>query len=106
MQTLKEAVEGYMLSVYTTVSFLTYQKDQQRRKQLMLDTSKCVAIGTAMFLTWNFGKGKTHYLKYLLKGVQGAGFGLAYSFYFTANKVELWRTDDLYAESLTQSESL
>lgn len=44
-------------------------------------------IGSVMFLAWNFGKGKTHYLKYALKGSQGALFGLTYSFYFTSSKV-------------------
>ena len=47
-----------------------------------------MTVGTTIGIMWQFGKGKTHYLKYLNKGLQGMLFGFAYSFYFLARKVE------------------
>lgn len=55
---------------------------------VLKDTGKCMLLGTVVFVGWQFGRGRTHYLKYVHKGVQGALLGLGYSFYFTARKVE------------------
>lgn len=49
---------------------------------------KCMCVGTALAFVWQFSRGRTHYLKYLRKGLQGTLFGVVYSFYFLARKVE------------------
>ena len=90
------AIEDYLLSIYSTATFFRSSADHQRTRVLRRDTLKCMVLGATMLVVWNFGKGKTHYLKYLWKAALGCTFGLTYSFYFTARKVEQWRIDDLH----------
>jgi hypothetical protein len=85
---ISDAFESYLISIHSTMNFLNYSRSESRKAQLKLDIRKCLLIGITMFVAWSFGKGRTHYLKYIWRGLQGAMFGLAYSFYFTSRKVE------------------
>lgn len=59
---------------------------------------KCICIGASLWIVRQYSKGRTHYLKYLSKGLQGSLFGLAYSFYFLARKVENEQANSLIKE--------
>lgn len=88
MNLLTEVLRNHCIDTFTTAQYLFHGTNPDLKKTLIADEMKCVGIGMTMFLVWQFGKGRTHYLRYINKGLQGMMFGVLYSPYFLARKVE------------------
>lgn len=82
-------INQYLAKVYTVTSYLLNQeKSEVNRKTILIDTLKCIFIGGAFSTIFRFCRGSCHYLKYFKWIFWGSAFGLAYSFYFTNQKIE------------------
>lgn len=95
LKSAKEQAEQYFANIYSVIHFLTSSKDHGKKNIIAVDTLKCMTIMATLLMGINFGKGKTHYLKYVSAGITGMMFGLGYSFYFTSNKIQGWMADEL-----------
>jgi hypothetical protein len=69
--------------------------DSKKKKIIAVDTAKCMAIAATLMMLLNFGRGKTHYLKYASVGILGSVFGFTYSFYFSSRKIIGWKANEL-----------
>ncbi len=81
-----EQLNSYCLNIYTVAKYLTDQQSENKNI-IIADTFKCAAIGAALAALLRSVKGKCHYSRYAIWMSRGAFLGLAYSFYFTSQKV-------------------
>lgn len=81
-----EQFNSYCLNIYTVVKYLNDQQSENKNI-IITDTLKCAVIGAALAALLRSVKGKCHYSRYAIWMSRGAFFGLAYSFYFTSQKV-------------------
>jgi len=71
-------------------------------RNIITSTLKCVAIGSTFFLLFKFSRGRQHYLEYMKSLFTGAGFGVAYSIYFTDQKLMYFLSNQTAIEEYIQ----
>lgn len=82
-------LNSYFSRVFTVSSYcLDHDSPAQGKQIVAWDTFKCVLIGAGLFSAIRFTRGKCHYMQYVKAIGRGSVFGLAYSFYFTNEKIE------------------
>lgn len=79
-----DLIYKYVVKVFTTIEFYKNNKANPIRKVIKTDTLKCMLIGSVLFCSYQFTKGRTHYIKYIANIFKGSIFGLVYSFHFTS----------------------
>jgi hypothetical protein len=84
-------INEYFSQIYNVVSYTTNnQNPLVCRKTIIIDTMKCIGIGTVLAMLIRYSIGECYYLKYGRIMKRGAIFGLCYSFYFTNQKIEAY----------------
>ena len=60
------------------------------KKTIRNDILKCMGVGGVLAFLTRFGLGQVHYLRIIKWICGGMGCGFLYSFYFTAQKVDVY----------------
>ena len=83
-------IDSHLSNIYSVVRFLKSKDSSQTCKSAIThDTLKCVCVSAIYSMIMRWALGRVHYTKYLKWGSMGAIGGLAYSFYFTAQKANV-----------------
>ncbi|KAL4480087.1 hypothetical protein ABPG74_020603 [Tetrahymena malaccensis] len=97
-QNLREKLFNYMQDIVFVTSyqfgFLKDENnqylvhDQKLKKQLRIDSLKCMLITSVLFCGYRYSKGRNHYASYLKSFLQGQAAGYVISIYYTREKMK------------------
>ncbi|KAL4509163.1 hypothetical protein ABPG72_018094 [Tetrahymena utriculariae] len=97
-QNLREKICNYMQDIaFVTAYQFGFLKDenniylvhdQKLKKQLRIDSLKCMLVTSVIFIGYRFSKGRNHYTNYLKSFMQGQAAGYVISIYYTREKMK------------------